>query len=230
MSLTITWLGHSCFLFEEGGVAAIIDPFMTGNPKCPLKPQELPHVDAVLVTHDHGDHVGDAVQIANSSNAICACIVGTAQALAKKGLKKELIPCGSGFNIGGTINVNGIEITMTQAFHTSESGLPAGYVIKMPSGYTIYHAGDTGIFGDMAIIGELYHPNLALLPTGGFYTMDSTQAAYACKLISSPYVIPMHWGTFGVLEQNTNKFKSEVAKISTKTSVLDCTPGIKNVF
>jgi len=225
MSVSITWYGHSCFRISENDTAAIIDPFITGNPKCPVKTEDIPPVDAVLVTHDHGDHAGDAVALCNSRNALCACVVGTATNLVARGLRKDLVPGSSGFNVGGTITHKGMSITMTHAFHTSESGTPVGYVLKMPGGFTIYHAGDTGIFGDMSLIGELYSPDVALLPCGGFYTMDAKQAALACRLLGVPAVIPMHWGTFGLLAQNTDEFAGEVRVAAPHCRVIAMVPG-----
>ena len=225
MSVTITWYGHSCFRIAEGNVAAIIDPFISGNPSCPVSVAEIPPVDIVLVTHDHGDHAGDAVSLCKTNNALCACVVGTAQALASRGLPSSLIPAGSGFNIGGSISHKGITVVMTQAFHTTESGTPVGYVLTMPSGFTLYHAGDTGLFGDMALIGELYPLNLALLPCGGFYTMDARQAAQACKLLKAPTVVPMHWGTFPVLAQSLTDMEAELALRAPSCKMLPMKPG-----
>ncbi|MBO4312625.1 MAG: metal-dependent hydrolase [Desulfovibrionaceae bacterium] len=225
MSVSITWYGHSCFRVEEGGVSALIDPFVTGNPSCPVKPEDIPPVDAVLVTHDHGDHVGDAVNLCNRHGALCACVVGTGAALAAKGLKKSLIPAGIGFNIGGSITHKGMTITMTQAFHTTESGSPVGYVLTMPGGFRLYHAGDTGIFAGMELIGELYPLDLALLPCGGFFTMDALQAAHACRLLKAPAMVPMHWGTFPVLAQSTEALKSALAKAAPACRMLEMRPG-----
>ena len=219
MSVTITWYGHSCFRITDGNVAAIIDPFISGNPSCPVSVADIPPVDIVLVTHDHGDHAGDAVSLCTKYNAPCACDDGTTQALASPGLPSSLVPAGSGFNIGGSITHKGMTIVMTQAFHTTESGTPVGYVLTMPSGFTVYHAGDTGL------IGELYPLNLALLPCGGFYTMDARQAAQACKLLKIPAVVPMHWGTFPVLDQSLTNMEAELALRAPSCKMLGMKPG-----
>ena len=225
MSVSITWYGHSCFRIAENDISVIIDPFITGNPKCPVKVQDIPHVDAVLVTHDHGDHSGDAVELCNKYDALCACVVGTGSALIERGLRSELVPATIGFNIGGSVSHKGMTFTMTQAFHTSDSGLPVGYVLTMPGGFKIYHAGDTGIFGDMAIIGKLYAPDIALLPCGGFFTMDAKQAAFACKLLQVPAMIPMHWGTFGLLAQDTTEMAAELARTAPDCRMMPMQPG-----
>ena len=168
MSVSVTWYGHSNFKVSCGDVTVFIDPFFTHNPSCPVTWNEAGKPDLVLVTHDHGDHTGDAVAICKSSGATCGCIVGTAERLIDAGMPQASIPAGIGFNIGGTIEVKGVRVTMTQAFHTSESGAPAGYVVTMPDGFTFYHAGDTGLFSSMELIGSLYPLDLALLPVGGF--------------------------------------------------------------
>ena len=142
MSVSVTWYGHSNFKVSCGDVTVFIDPFFTHNPSCPVTWNEAGKPDLVLVTHDHGDHTGDAVAICKSSGATCGCIVGTAERLIDAGMPQASIPAGIGFNIGGTIEVKGVRVTMTQAFHTSESGAPAGYVVTMPDGFTFYHAGD----------------------------------------------------------------------------------------
>ena len=186
MSVSVTWYGHSNFKVSCGDVTVFIDPFFTHNPSCPVTWNEAGKPDLVLVTHDHGDHTGDAVAICKSSGATCGCIVGTAERLIDAGMPQASIPAGIGFNIGGTIEVKGVRVTMTQAFHTSESGAPAGYVVTMPDGFTFYHAGDTGLFSSMELIGSLYPLDLALLPVGGFFTMDGLQAAHAAHAGGCP--------------------------------------------
>ncbi len=225
MSVSITWYGHSCFRIEENGVSALTDPFITGNSSCPVRLEDIPPVDAVLVTHDHGDHVGDAIELCNTHRALCACVVGTGKALAAKGLDKSLIPAGIGFHIGGSITHKGMTITMTQAFHTSDTGAPVGYILSMPSGFRLYHAGDTGIFASMALIGEMYPLDLALLPCGGYFTMDAKQAAYACRLLKTPAMIPMHWGTFSVLAQSVDELKSALVQVAPECRMLEMRPG-----
>lgn len=212
MSISVTWHGHSNFQIAVDGVNILVDPFFSGNPSASRGWNEIPAPDLVLVTHDHGDHVGDAVAICQATGALCGCVVGTAEKLVAAGLPAGLVPAGIGFNIGGSIEVKGARVTMTQAFHTSDSGTAVGYVITLPGGFTVYHAGDTGIFQSMELLGRLYPISLALLPIGGFFTMDAVQAAHAARLLNAQAVIPMHWGTFPVIASSPDAFLAAVTE------------------
>ncbi len=207
---TVTWLGHAAFKLEseQGPVRVLVDPFFTDPAMQELAAGD--GVDLVLVTHDHGDHVGSCVEICRRTGAQLGCIVGTSARLAEAGVPAGQI-VGGGFNMGGTIECRGVKVTMTQAYHSSDSGSPCGYIIAMPDGLTVYHAGDTCIFSGMALWGKLYQIDVALLPTGGFYTMDARQAAMACGLLKCAHVVPMHWGTFPLLAQDTREFERLVA-------------------
>ncbi len=152
-------------------------------------------------------------------------MVGTAEKLAAQGVPHEQIINGIGFNIGGSVTVKGVTITMTQAFHSSESGVAVGYLLTFPDGYTVYHAGDTGIFSCMELWGQLYAIDLALLPIGGVFTMDPRQAAMACRLLNCACVAPMHWGTFPVLEQSTKEFERLLKQEEPDCEVLHLEPG-----
>lgn len=230
MNVSVTWYGHSNFKITCGGVSVCIDPFFTHNPSCPVSWNSAGKPDLVLVTHDHGDHVGDAVALCKASGAVCGCVVGTAERLIAAGLPRSAVPAGIGFNVGGSIEVKGIRVTMTQAFHTSESGAPVGYVVTMPNGFTFYHAGDTGIFSSMELIGSLCPLDLAILPTGGFFTMDALQAAHAAKLLRPKAVIPMHWGTFPVLAQDTSAFAAQLAATAPDVRFVSMKPGESTDF
>ena len=179
----------------------------------------------MLVTHDHADHVGDAVAICKDTGAMLGAIVGTAQKLEAAGVPSAQLLNYIGFNMGGTVAHAGFEFTMTQAYHSSESGSPAGYIIRTPDGKHIYHAGDTCIFAGMELWGRLYPIDVALLPMGGVFTMDARQAALACKLLGCKQVIPMHWGTFPVLAQDTEAFKAELARVAPGCTCIDLLPG-----
>ena len=152
-------------------------------------------------------------------------IVGTAQKLVDLGVPPSRLLNGIGFNMGGTVAHAGFEFTMTQAYHSSESGSPAGYIIRTPDGKHIYHAGDTCIFAGMELWGRLYPLDVALLPMGGVFTMDARQAALACKLLGCKQVIPMHWGTFPVLAKDTEAFKAELARVAHGCTCIDLLPG-----
>ena len=225
MNVSVTWYGHSNFRVSCGGVSVLIDPFFTHNPSCPVTWNAAGRPDLVLVTHDHGDHVGDAVAICKAGGATCGCVVGTAERLIDAGLPQSCVPGGVGFNVGGSIEVKGIRVTMTQAFHSSESAVPVGYVVTMPGGFTFYHAGDTGIFSSMELIGSLYPLDLALLPVGGFFTMDGLQAAHAARLLKPKAVIPMHWGTFPVLAQDASAFTAHLASVAPGVRPVVMKPG-----
>jgi len=225
MQHTLTWHGHSNFQIASTGVNILIDPFFEGNPSCKLDCKGIAKPDLVLVTHDHGDHVGQAVQICRATGAQLGAVVGTAGKLAAAGVPGEQILNGIGFNIGGSIVVKGATVTMTQAYHSSESGVAVGYIVTLADGYTIYHAGDTCVFAGMELWGQLYSIDLALLPIGGVFTMDARQAALACKLLGCEAVIPMHWGTFPVLAKNTAAFKHSLATDAPECKLLELAPG-----
>ncbi len=220
---TITWFGHSAFKIDGGGASVIIDPFLA--PSTGLKPADLGKADLVLVTHDHGDHVGCAIEYCRETQTHLGCVVGTAQALVERGLPQNLTLSSMGFNIGGTVEVAGMKATMAQAFHSSDTAVPVSYIVTMPDGLRFYHAGDTGIFQSMELLAKLYPLDLALLPIGGFFTMDAFQAAHAAKMLDAPNVIPMHWGTFPVLAQSPDEFFGYMKEICPATQCLRMAPG-----
>lgn len=225
MSHHLTWNGHSNFTLRTGGATYCIDPFFEGNPKTGLTVKDLGKVDFVLVTHDHGDHVGQAVEICQATGAKLLAVVETCRKLVDLGLPQAQVINGIGINIGGTVELGPVKATMVQAVHTSESGLPVGYILTLPGGYTLYHMGDTGLFGAMALYGQLFSIDLALMPIGGTFTMDPRQAALACKLLGCRAVTPMHWGTFPVLEASSANFAKELAAQGASAKLLECQPG-----
>lgn len=219
----LTWYGHSAFKIEAGGASVLIDPYFA--PKWGTSAAQAGKPDMVLVTHDHGDHVGETVAICRQSGAMLGCIVGTAAKMVENGLPEKQILNGIGYNIGGTVSYKGIAATMTQAFHSSDSGAPAAYIIHMPDGLVLYHAGDTGIFSSMAELGKIYKIRVAMLPIGGIFTMDALQAANACELLGCELVVPMHWGTFPVLAQSTDEFKKILSDVAPLCRCLDIKPA-----
>ena len=225
MTATITWHGHANFQISSPDCNLIIDPFFTGNPNSQITWKGIDPPDLVLVTHMHGDHIGDTVPICKHTGAMLGTVVGIAEVIQRLGVPEKQILNGVGFNIGGTVTVKNTSITMTQAFHTTEAGTPVGYIIRLSDGYTVYHAGDTGIFSSMAIWGELYAIDLALLPMGGVFTMDARQAALAAKMLRAKAVIPMHWGTFPVLAQSTDEFAGELGKAAPGCRFVPIKPG-----
>ena len=216
----ITWYGHSAFGITCGDAAVVIDPFFHASPEG-LRPRKA---DLVLVTHDHGDHTGEAVALCQATGAKLGAIVGTAAKLAAQGLPEGQVLNGIGFNMGGTLTHKGIAVTMTQAFHSSDSGSPAGYIVRMPDGAVIYHAGDTCLFSSMSLWGQLYAIDVALLPVGGVFTMDGPQAAIACRLLRCRAAIPMHWGTFPVLD-GVEPFLAAAAEKAPECRIIAMKPG-----
>ncbi|MDL2285539.1 metal-dependent hydrolase [Desulfovibrio sp. OttesenSCG-928-F07] len=221
----ITWHGHANFNIECEGLNILIDPFFTGNPKADCNWEDIKKVDLVLLTHMHGDHTGDCVALCKKHGAMLGAVVGIPEQLISFGLPAELVLNTIGFNIGGTVQFKGISITMTEATHTSEAGLPTGFILQMQDQTTVYHAGDTGIFSNMQTWGELYNINVALLPAGGLFTMDTRQAALAAKFLQADKVIPMHWGTFPALKQDMNDFAQMLALQSPKSEAVILQPG-----
>lgn len=219
----LTWYGHAAFKIESGNAAVAIDPYFA--PGSGFSYRDMGHVDVVLITHDHGDHVGEAVELCRHTGAMLGCIVGTAEAMEKRGMPAGQIWNGIGYSIGGTLEYAGIAATMVQAFHSSDTGAPTGFIVRMPDGATFYHAGDTGIFSSMSLFGSLYKINMALLPIGGVFTMDAYQAAHACKLLNCPAVVPMHWGTFPVLAKSPAQFRSLLEQICPQCACMELEPG-----
>jgi L-ascorbate metabolism protein UlaG (beta-lactamase superfamily) len=209
----------------EGRDRVLIDPFLTGNPNAAISADKV-ECDIICVTHGHMDHLGDAVNIARRTGATIAAIVEMSHYLEKLDVKSV------GFNLGGTAKIRSTTITMVPAFHSSSIGapglefsaaMPVGMVID--SGKVAYHAGDTAVFGDMKLIGDLYKPDVALLPIGGFYTMDPKQAALAVKLLRPKYVVPMHYGTFESIRVDPEEFQKLVKKQSKSVKVVILKPG-----
>ncbi len=217
--LEITWYGHSNVLIGEGQLSVLVDPFFEGNRFAPQW-KTIPAPDIVAVTHDHGDHLGQAVEIVKATGASVACIVELAEYFIERGVpSSRILNRGMGWNIGGTVEEKGVRLTMTQAFHSATRGVPVGFVIEMPGGHTVYHAGDTGLFGDIALIGEQFALDVAMLPVGGVFTMDGKAAAKAAALSKATFVMPIHYGTFEVLSQSPDAF---IAALSVEAT--DCRP------
>jgi L-ascorbate metabolism protein UlaG (beta-lactamase superfamily) len=212
--MEITWLGHSGVILQ-GSKTVYIDPFLTGNPAASITSDEIEGADIVIVTHYHGDHLGDAFTICKKTNATLVGIHEIAVEAEAEGIPSE------GMNIGGTVESKGVKIHMVQALHSAEKGDPAGVVVEM-DGKTIYHAGDTGLTYDMKLIGEFFKPDLSFIPIGDRYTMGVRSAAKAVEFIQTQRVIPIHYGTFPIVNTDPQEFKSEVGDLA-EVIILD--PG-----
>ena len=200
---SLTWLGHASFRLDTpGGKRVYVDPFLSGNPKCPEGELSPERVDIIAITHGHGDHVGDAVQLTKKFGPEVVCMVELKGWLGKQGAPVGDYP---GINKGGSQEIDGIRFTLTNAFHSSSSddgaylGEPCGIVVELENGFTIYFAGDTCVFGDMQLIGRIYEPDLAVLPIGDWFTMSPKEAALALELLGVGRCVPCHYGTFPIL-------------------------------
>ena len=232
---TITWLGHGTFHIQTpGGKKLLIDAWVDTNPACPDEwKSRVKHegLDAILVTHGHFDHINDLLSLATLTNAKIVCMFDLVSWLTAQGVEEERLV---GFNKGGTVDLDGVRATMTKAEHSSTyndngtivpMGEAIGYVLRMENGFTIYHTGDTAVTYDMMIVGDLYQPDLTILPIGDWFTMDPRQAAYALKLIRSKYAIPGHYGTFSLLRGTPDQLREHAREFNVPVEVIALKPG-----
>lgn len=226
----ITWLGHATVLVQTPkGTNILIDPFIEHNPKYP-KQFKLPEkIQYVLLTHGHGDHVSDAVPVAKKHGSNVVAIYELASIMQQQGAEKI-----TGMNIGGTVQLEDVAVTMVEAKHSAGvdgksgaqyAGVAAGFVLTISNGPVLYHAGDTTVFSDMKLIKELYRPDLAMLPIGGFYTMGPKEAALAAQFLDPKAILPIHFGTFPPLTGTPDELASflkesiEIIRVSPGESI-----------
>ena len=228
--ISITWLGHATFaLRTPGGKTLIIDPWLAENPACPDTAKNPAPMDALLLTHGHFDHIGDAISLARKHSPQVVGSFEICEWLRSKGVENTV-----GMNKGGTVEVAGVQVTMVHAVHSCGisdgdrivyGGEAAGFVLSFDNRFAIYHAGDTAVFSDMQLIGELYEPDVAMLPIGGHFTMGPREAARACKLLGVSRVVPMHFGTFPLLKGTPDQLRAELERESPRCQVVEAQPG-----
>jgi len=228
----IKWLGHAaCQITTAEGKVILIDPWISGNPCCPAKAEEIDKADLILVTHDHYDHMGEDIPaIVKRTGAVVIAAPEVAGRLQTAGVSQENIIHGIGMNVGGQVEVKGIKVLMTEAHHSAPSGSAVGYIVTLEDGKNIYHAGDTGIFASMELLGRLYPLELALLPVGGVFVMDAYQAAFALTLLRPRKAIPIHYQTFPILAQSPEDFVRLAREKAPATEVIAMKPGDECLF
>ncbi len=223
----ITWLGHATVLVHTAkGTNILIDPFITQNPKYPRDFVLPPKIHYILLTHGHGDHISDAAPVAARHGSTVVAIYELAAYVASQSVANTI-----GMNLGGTVQLEDVAATMVEARHSAGAqdkdgthyvGVAAGYVLTITDGPVLYHAGDTAVFGDMNLIRELYHPQVAMLPIGGHFTMGPKEAALAARYLAPEIVLPLHFGTFPPLKGTPEEL---AALVDANIQVVQWTPG-----
>ena len=228
--LKIQWLGHSGFrIVSPRGKILYIDPWLE-HPRTPVGAKPVTAADIVVVTHGHFDHLGNTIEIASRTNATVVTNFEISLFLKSKGISESHL---HGINKSGSVSIDGIDMTMVHAEHSSgitdgdrviEGGSAAGFIIKFENGYTVYHTGDTGLFGDMKTIARIYKPQLLMVCIGGYYTMDPLEASEAVRLVKPKVVIPMHYGTYPILSGTPDDLKKRIGR-SVNTRIVALEPG-----
>lgn len=227
---TLTWLGHATFLLlTPGGKRLMVDPWLDGNPMTPVGGEPLAPLDAILVTHAHHDHTADVVRLWQKYRCPVVGIHEVAMYFERQGISNAL-----GMGKGGTAEVAGVRLTMTHAVHSSSfdsmpeplyGGEPAGYVVTLENGAKVWFSGDTGPTMDMQIVGDLYAPDVAVMPIGDHYTMGPREAAYAAKLVRAKWIVPSHWGTFPLLTGTPEALREQLKAMGVAAEVVAPRPG-----
>ena len=229
LGVSITWLGHATVLYRSSkGKTVLADAWVDQNPACPESSKRLPPIDIMVLTHGHSDHIGDAIPIAKKHQPEVVSNFEISLYLSDRGVKRT-----TGMNIGGTLPLQGIRITMVNAIHSSSiregstfypGGEPCGYVLEFENGTRVYHAGDTAVMSDMKLIGEIYQPQIAALPIGDLFTMSPREASFAARMIGARWIVPIHHSTFPALT-GTPAALREHLRDRPDIEVLDLKPG-----
>jgi L-ascorbate metabolism protein UlaG (beta-lactamase superfamily) len=210
MAGKIRWLGHAFVEFTTSDDKVILfDPWTKddGNPACPIGLDQIERADLVLFSHDHGDHAASAAAICKKTGAFLGGPVQSVRKMVEEGFNNDqVVNFGMGYMVGGGVEFDWVKVVSTPAFHSSDSACPLGNIVKASDGTTVYHAGDTCLFGDMELYGKLYPMDVALLPIGGVFTMDADQASEAVKLINPKMALPIHYASFPIVAQNADDF------------------------
>ena len=210
MSGVIRWLGHAFVEFTTSdGKVILFDPWTKddGNPACPIGTDDIKQADLVLVSHDHSDHVASATAICTKTGALLGGPVQTVRRLTEEGFNAEqVVNFGSGYMVGGGVKLDWVEVTSTPAFHSSDTACAVGTIVRTTDGTTLYHAGDTSLFGDMELFGRLYPMDVAFLPIGGVFTMDAYQASEAVKMLKPKLAVPIHYASFPIIAKTADEF------------------------
>jgi L-ascorbate metabolism protein UlaG (beta-lactamase superfamily) len=219
MTASITWLGHAAFRFVlSDGRVVYIDPWLTDNPSCPATERKVSRCDMILLTHGHSDHVGDCLELVNRFNPVVFANYDLCTVLRKHAGKGRF----EGMNTGGTLEIDGVRVSLTRAYHSSGvdspegpvyGGMPNGVVLATKGVATVYHAGDTDVFTDMTLIAHLFEPKIAILPIGDRFTMSAKGAAIAADLLKPAAILPCHYQTFPILAQSADPFREALTPL-----------------
>ncbi|MHC1600830.1 MAG: metal-dependent hydrolase [Candidatus Nezhaarchaeales archaeon] len=219
MPVKIKWLGHAAFLLTFKGKRLLIDPWISGNPSCPIKLSDLEPIDFIIVTHDHYDHLGDSEEIARKFKALVIGIPELIEDLEKREVR------GLALNMGSLVDVDGVfKVALVPAIHTCSAGQPVGVIVDV-DGLRIYHMGDTGYTAEFQAVKDAFNPEVVLTPIGGYYTMGPREAALALRVLRPRVAIPMHYATFPVLVKDAEEFVREASIMAPDVKVVVLKPG-----
>ena len=229
MSGVIRYLGHAFVEFTTADNKIILfDPWTKddGNPACPIETEKIERADLVLVSHDHFDHIGSAVAICKNTGALLGGAVQTVKRLTEEGLSTEqVVNFGSGYMVGGGVELDWVKVVSTPAFHSSDTACAIGTIARASDGTTVYHAGDTSLFGDMELFGRLSPLDVALVPIGGVFTMDTFQASEAVRMLNPKIAIPIHYASFPIIAKTADEFVVQCGEKAPHVKVVALSAG-----